>query len=556
MLDTAEDFGDGALLDCAVEPQGFVGPRGYTYGIVRARGTDSALFADATVTFEALAGQPFNPTNALPSLSIDLGSVEVQQLGLPSTQPATILIESEIELDKAGTWDIQLDASDIGFLEIAQPGSANFVRIAEDFGNGPPGSGMFEVAEPGWFRIRGAFANTSGGMRYLVAVRAPQTASHTPLPLRRIRASIDDLGGLAVEGFERVHLVDPRGAAVSQLELRDAMLPTNPFGFALGTSFTLRWSGHVLIERAGTWSVRITTLEGQRAWIADRLVSDAFGRMATDAIVPLGELAAGWYPVVIDVERFTGPDPARLTFVAVDEQGNEVPFTALTSRPAQSRIARAYTGAQREFAIPDNAAVTRSVVVDPPSDFTVQRAAVGFDLDHPALAQVSIALAPPVGPSIALVTTGSLSGSGGAGSSTEVNALGGTTWGFTVADNTVDTPPSMGVVHTVGTTLVGDGGSPPFAPRYRFESSPRKRPSAATLGPLSVGVRQLADSTVTTQVRSCDQPAECAAQPWVTAVSGAVPSIELRDYVQFAIEVVGDGNTATAIDFIKLAFDQ
>jgi hypothetical protein len=58
------------------------------------------------------------------------------------------------------------------------------------------------------------------------------------------------------------------------------------------------------------------------------------------------------------------------------------------------------------------------------------------------------------------------------------------------------------------------------------------------------------------RLRTCDAPEQCAAAPWSDPVteSGAAPSVELKRYVQYRVELTSDGEREPELDWVELDY--
>ncbi|MFN0251678.1 MAG: hypothetical protein ACKV2T_32680, partial [Kofleriaceae bacterium] len=150
--DTAAQFEGGALEGAWIEPGGFVGPIPYFVNGVRATGiAGNRLAADINaVTFEELAQLTPTGRSVLCGVDVRLGDGTPALLGFMSPDDITVLLEGEIYLDTTGTYQLELSANDLGFIDLAPPGG-NFVRLgsataAQSF--------PYMVTTPGWHRFR------------------------------------------------------------------------------------------------------------------------------------------------------------------------------------------------------------------------------------------------------------------------------------------------------------------------------------------------------------------------------------------------------------------
>jgi hypothetical protein len=68
-------------------------------------------------------------------------------------------------------------------------------------------------------------------------------------------------------------------------------------------------------------------------------------------------------------------------------------------------------------------------------------------------------------------------------------------------------------------------------------------------------MRQATDTeTAHAQVRTCDSADACASEPWTDVSFGAIPGVERRRFLQYAIDVTTNGDVPTAVDFVELGY--
>jgi hypothetical protein len=557
--DTAADFAaEGAYLDeVTVESQGFIGPAAYFTGGVRMAGISGTKIADVDATpYEEIAANPLTGTSLVRSVAFDFGTSPPRGVGLPDESDITVIVEGEIELDATGRWGFELNANDLGFFEIAPFGTSDFQRIVTDVGtNGSEGT--FQVDTVGWYRFRGAFENEGGAVSWELRYDPPNVAGNfRDVEPERLRARVGDLPGLLVDGFENPQMLIPRGSTISTAALTGMDLGSDPFGLPVGTSsYTLRWSGQMLIETEGDYVFQIDSRDGHRMWIDGQLVADVLVNGTQSTTTPAMRLLPGWHDVVVDMQRNNSTEG---TITLVVAQGPELVgqfFPPERLRPVVGRIGRWFGAADTGvLAIPDGASATQFVAVDLPPDFVPFTIHVGASVDHVALPQVSIVVDPPAGGNVTLAAAGSISGTGTA---TRTSVLAGTSsgigWNVIAADNLVDAV--VGSITLAAVTLLGTSGSPPFERRFRYESRVHELGAIAAYDVMMWGMRQATDTeTATAQVRTCDDLAACAGEPWTDVPFGSVPEVAKRRFLQYAIDVTTNGEVPTAVDFVQLGY--
>lgn len=556
--DAAADFGaEGAYVDeVTLEAAGFVGPVGYLPGGLRISGIDSLVLRDPLTPWNEIAAAPRTGASLSRGLDLSFGNPRPPGLGL-SDEDSTIVIEGEILLDAAGMWRFQLTADDLGFLELAPPGSPDFVRVVTDETTTTNASYM--VVTPGWHRIRGAFAEDTGDMGYEVRVDRPgQPTQFRDVGPDELRARAGDLGGVLVDGFEEPYLIGARASVVHAGTLAGQTFGSAPFGLPVGTgAFSLRYAGQVLIDAGGDHAFRIDSGQGHRAWIDGALVADSFDTAPAVTVTPRIPLEPGWHDLVVDMHRFNGGPPARLDVTISEGPGGPGEIPADHLRPIVGRKTRwAAAYAEPLAAIPENGSgsVTRSVTLALPAGLTPTRIDAMFEIDHPDLPTVEVQLDPPVGATTPIAPAGSLPGTGSYSHHALVpvgNA--GATWGFIATDAAADG--LTGELTSIAVTMIGAGGPAPFPASYRYISAPRDLGDVASVTHVRWALRQASpDAPARVSLRTCDDAAACDAEPWTEVADGVRPGVPPRRFAQYMIELTSDGDVPTALDWIEIGY--
>jgi hypothetical protein len=557
--DTAEDFGaDGASTDeVTVEAAGFVGPAAYLVGGLRFTGIDrNAIPNVGSTTWDQLAAATHSGASLARGFFHDFLDRVPPGLGFSGGDNITIMFEGEVDLDAAGMWRFELTANDLGFLEIAKPGTSTFQRVVTDTNTGSVGN--FDVATPGWHRVRGAFADRAMNMSLDLRYDPPNVGGNfRRIPADRMRARGGDLTGVLVDGFEEAFFVGARGSVRSAGTFGGPALASDPFGLPIGNlTFSLRFASQVLIDIDGSYSFRIDSHHGHRAWLDGASIADVFDsvpRVSTTAPV---RLAPGWHDLVVDVHRNGGTTDGRLAVTVADGPmwaGQPIPADHL--RPIVGRGTR-WTGGTSGtvLAIPDGMAATRTITLDLPPGFTTTRIDAGLEVDHPVLASLDLVLDPPVGANVSFAAAGSLMGSGSHSEHAQVSpGTSGATWNFIATDTAADM--MTGNITFAAVTLIGPGGIAPFPTRYRYTSAPRELGDVASYGAVHWGLRQTrADTTVSVSMRTCDDAAACEAEPFVAITEGMPPNLPPRRFAQYTVELTGNGDVPTALDWIAIDY--
>lgn len=549
--DTADDFAQpGAVLgNAAIEPAGFVGPIPYATGYVRLAGIAADTIGDvATATWEAASAGTITGRAFARSLAIDYNNDAPYGLGLTQTNGITVLVEGEIFLDATGEWGFRLLADDKGFVDIAAPGE-EFTRLVTDEDTQTTSS--YSVAAAGWYRIRAAFTDNSSLMTFRLEVDSPVLPGNfTEIAADAIRARVDDLGGYVLDGFDQTWLTGYIASTLDPGPL-ERSIGTNGFDLPLGfTTLSFRWSGQILIEVGGEYAFTVTSHQGHRLWIDGVPLADTPSSMTTTAPIML---EPGWHDLVADVsKRGSDLDTVLEVTVASGPAWVGEPIPATNVRPVVGRGVRWVSASTNsDLAIPDTGSATRTLSVELPVGFVAESIAATYEIDHAVQSSVGLVLDPPVGSNVTLISAGSLSGSGAYYDDDMVPASSaGSTWRFIASDTVADT--TTGVLSFAGVTLVGRGGVAPFATAVRYESAPRDLGDVVGFGAATWRLRQ--GTLATVQLRTCDDAAACASEPWTQLSYGTAPQAPPRRFAQYAVELTTDGDIPTALDWFELTY--
>lgn len=552
--DTAADFDGGDLQGAVIESGGFVGPVPYFVHGVRATGiAGNQLAADIdAVQFDDLAQITPTGRGVLRGVDIGLGDGVPPLLGFTSGDDITVLLEGEIYLDAPGNYTFELRANDIGFIEIAAPGSATFERL----GDADITAVTFPYSAPsaGWYRFRGAFADSMQYFEWELRYRPP-TGGMRSIPDDIVRARVDGLDGVIVDGFDEAWMALYVGVGLTDKLDGLTFTGPNPYGLDLGvSSHTLRWTAQFLVDMEGDYRFKLDTSQGHRAWIDGMQVANDFnGAAQVTTTMPI-HLVAGWHDLVIDAVK-TGGSSSRLSFTV--ESGPQFAGGAIPPdhlRPVSGRNVRFSSGTNStNVDLVDGATVSRSVGLDVPAGITTLAIDANFYVSHPLREQLTVTLDPAVGSNISLLAAGDFTGPGDVVQHDVIPVdRGGSNFNFIIGDTTVDTPPMIGVVEWVTVTTTYAGGRPPYEASATYTSTVRDL-GAARFNELTWSMRQAQVEPIVS-VRTCDEEAACEAEPWTTVLDGAVPSAPARRYFQYKVEITSDLDVPTSLDWIDLQY--
>jgi len=553
--DTADDFGaPGAYTDeVAIEPGGFIGPAPYFSSGLRLSGIDSYAVTMAT-KWDDLAALPRTGTTFQRKAELGFGSGAPLGTGLTKADDITVLVEGEVYLDKIGPWTFELLASDAGFVELAPPGSSTFQRVVFDSNN--KSQGTYMVTAAGWHRLRGAVADASGEMTFDLRYNAPAAPGNPrPIEPRDLRAPGGGVAGLIADGFEDPYLMGPVDLVFVPGTLGNLTLLDNPFGLVIGNnSYSVRFTGQVLIDVGGAYELKLVTGQGHRMWLDGLSIADRFDANPQTSRTGMLTLEPGWHDLVVDLNRSSAPS-ATLDLQVLSGPawaGGTIPLDHL--RPVVARGSNSTSAyVPGDTSIADMGAASRLVSVPLRGDFVTSQVDAVFSFSHSDKSTMQVRIVSPSGASSTKVGFGQLSGSGAHFQRTTMPAFTGSNWSFVFTDNLADL--KTGTITYAAVSLLGSAGTAPFAKSYRYISAPQELGVVVSFSPVKWALRQATpDTQVNVLLRTCDTPEACTAEPWTPVAEDATPEVRPRRFAQYQVEVIGDGDVPTALDWIEFGY--
>lgn len=551
--DSAADFtaGPPVLAETRIEAAGAVAPVAYYQGSLCAGGNSELLFGDANAPTATGAILPAPTRVGLPrSLAIALpNNTAPPGLGIVGGTDWTMWWWGELYL-VAGSHTFTLTADDHGFLELRAPAAAAYTKVVSANWDQGDESASYQAPVTGWYPVRVALAQRAVGSGLTLRLDGQ------PIGRRLTRCRVDGFVGLAQTAFDQSHLLDVAATAIEP----DATAANVDWGSGspvdLGLTnadtFTVRWAGQFFIQVAGTYRLRVRSDDGFRLWVDGTRVAAAFDDFAQDQTTSDLVLARGWHDLVLDTTENMLNARSQLTVAAGPELVG-LPFPPSRLRPAEGRLERFESLTAPARSTPD--AVMFGF--DPRPGATVSGVDVGYQID--------------VSDVVTNITTVLRAGAQGG---TLRSAIGGdttdrfhpvvfdnqpfaTAWNLTatVASGTATLVESWLTVHH--RDPAGSGPTPLAA---SYESSVRDllAPGGAAVDAIdrvSFDVRAAAGATVTMALRTCDDPAACAAEPYSPGLaSGATPAVTPRRYLQYRLDLVTDGDHEPAVERVQLDY--
>jgi hypothetical protein len=557
-----DDFNDAdaTLENAMISRRGQVESAPWMNHGMRVVSIDRAAFSDlATVTWDQLVAEKITGQGYLYSSGIAWSDTGTPAgLNLTRGTQVTVLLEGQIFLD-ANTWKLELRADDLGFVDIAEPGSAAYRRVlATTFS--ATAAGTYQAKVAGWYPVRMAMTNRTLagniGLRGATGNDAP-----SDFDASRLRTAVPpEANGLVMDAFDSPALMHFRSATVSGnvLDLAYGANPPPDSGIATATAYSVRWAGQFYVERIVDGFTLTTEGGGHRVWVDGQLLGDHLGATAaTSPLVALG-LAPGWHDLVIDLDkRVTGNTAMRITGITGDQNA----FSPENLRPVVAPAQRWLSARNVSTTlIPEPPATLTRTLAFPTIAGTVTAVNVEFTVDHPALAELSLVARGGDG-SRTLAGAGTLTGTGYARMRFGINPgdLGvrpGSPWMLTVADNTamMGTGELREVAVSVAYTDTS-AASLPFAPVTTFISAPRDlEEGVIAFGKAMWKLRDAAGVTVVVSLRTGATEEECVAAAWQPVDAAGHTTAVPGRFVQYRVAMTTSGLIAAALDRFTLEY--
>ena len=553
--DLAADFDQpGAILaGTSVEEPGAIAPTPYLTGGLRITATVGARFTDeASASWGALTGATPSGRGILRYVGFDVGGDRLLGVGVTATEDVTAWIEGEIWFD-AGTWQLRLEAGGVGFVEVAVDGTFQRVATATDVDDG---LGTIVVPADGWYPVRGAVADVDEWFYYYLTAGGPEPGTDPGwIEPERLRARVDDVHGVVLDGFDDPYTLYPTASSIYQGSLSAAVIDDD---LSLGDGdWSVRYAGQVRVDVGGTYELAIDSYAGHRLWVDGALEIDDLGYdEANNRTSPL-TLDAGWHDVVIE-QMWGSPDPPRMALTVAS--GPELVgqgFPNDRTRPVMGRGVRWVANSCWYEDVPDNGEATCSAWIGLPNGATALDAELGWEVDHPVLSSLQVALTSPDETTIGLAFPGDLTGAGVASDRVHIDVASGSQgdgwWHLGVTDTVTDM--MVGHIDALTITTTYRGGEPPFDAVSTFTSAVRELGDVTSFGDVAWAVRQGSISDAVVRLRSGATADACAAAAWVAVTPGPVPTtVAPARFAQYQVELHGDGDVPTALDWIELRF--
>ena len=340
-FDSAAEFAapGHAVQDVTIEPRGSLTPNAYTYGGLVGHGLEGTkLWAHGDTSWAKLDMVTASGTGLWRGESL-ANTDALDYLGIATSTTATIWFEGEVWLDAGAAETFGLTCDDVGFLELARPGTADYARVIES------GTGITTAAvatpDAGWYPIRIGVANGDAALAFTFSHSDAGTAL-VPWTRDRLRARASELGGALRMVFGRQLLGGGPAAPspISHVEDGALLAQTSfvpPPQGASATDWSSRYFGQVYLAEAGAYTLRVSSDDGSRARLATGRGASVWARDQSSATVvttATADLIAGWNDLNVDYNQVGGGERLAVQLDGPEFASVEVPRDRL--RPVEA----------------------------------------------------------------------------------------------------------------------------------------------------------------------------------------------------------------------------
>jgi hypothetical protein len=551
-----------AMANMTLEPSGLLTPTAYTYGGLMAHGLPGMkLWSHGDTSWTKLdgvtaagaglwRGESFTTTSVLSYLGIKGGD---------KAAPATLWLEGEVWLDAGSTEQFQLTANELAFVELARPGTSEYVPLTEN-------SATVTVATPdtGWYPIRIGVASTDRSMLSFAFLHGEGGAPPALWARDRMRARASEVSGALRLVFARQILGGGQDtpAPIGHIEDGDLLLsttfPVTPQGAPAVTNWSARYIGQVYVEQPGAYNLTVFSDDGNRARLGSTSAQTSWafniGTSAAVTVVPAA-LNVGWNDLAVDFNQVGGGAALEVTIDGPDL--DEVPVPRDRLRPVESADDRlAFGGDDTEHLIPEGggpnqpgtaamsvAGYAGEVVTS--MDVTFVAASLGLtasaDLETPAGTRLTLGRARGIatGPEDVLFQVTVPPGPGPL--APLLGGSAGGTWKLHVYDPQVGGQHGPGVLKSARITLHTTGGPERVARTASWTSPLLALPSDVLLVRNATWDARLPDgAAVSVQARSCGQ-SDCSHAAWVPVTPPRATVLYPGRFLQLRVVLTSNG---------------
>ncbi|MEO8703252.1 MAG: PA14 domain-containing protein [Kofleriaceae bacterium] len=549
-----DNFADAELLvDGVVTPWGTLEPAAFVVGGLHARAfagdqvDDDDSYDDVAAKATTLRGASYR------QLLVDRGgNGRPRGLGLAANTDYTVLYDGEILLP-FGVQKLELTADDRAIVQIATDGVTFGERL---FSKNGASSITLDIRKPGWFPIRIAYGQDTGNSR--IELATVQNQNTTPVGADRLRARVTDHPGLVAFGFDALGLLAPTGETVVPTidETFGSLAPGFDLDFTFPDTFSIRHTGQLLVDQAGTYAFRVDAGPDQddqyRLWIDGTFVASHWASVA-DAPTGSIALAVGWHDIVFDYADNVGNAEVHLFM-------DDAPIDPAHLRPA---VAKGLVAAHFElavFTIGDNIITPHGLGLVAPDLGVIDFVDYGFGLQNHQATDLVVELADckPAQPLVASPENPAVAeffyfASDARCANTKLTPP--EDWRLDFVDSAVGNGGFVGPI-LFNPTLIASfhgGEREPFTRAVAFISAPLATPAALRFGPVTV-TADPRGATIELSIRTAPDEVALAVTPWTIVESGSTPPIAMGSLVQYQLAIAGDGWQYPVVDEVEIQY--
>jgi len=582
----------GQLVDMTVDAANqALTPAAYTYGGLIAHGLQGTrLWFHNDSAWSKLVGKAATGAGLWCGERITnpmAGMVRLDYLGVVNDTTMTIWLEGEVWLDGQAGEMFHVNGDDIGFVEIARPGSTSYVRLAENATAAVPESGA------GWYPIRVGFANGDVPFDFTFRHIDPGGGGEIAWTRDRMRARTSELTGVLRTVYGRQILAGGQALAGNVVAApvlhfeQDKLLTVNSFNTAPqgadtdNNDWSARYVGQLHVTTPGSYSLRIESHDGSRGRLGSGRAEFGWIRgMDTDSgdppTVATATLDAGWNDLAVDYNQSAGTRLLRVQIQGPDFPALvEVPRDQLRPvEPADDRLALGVD--DTPSSVPDNGGAgnagtsTLSVVGYHDAAVgaeTVDSIELTYEGSSQHWEQIKLELEAPGGARVAIRDKDN---TGGAGSKTvqfavPANAaaplsslLGGPAhgdWKLHMFDDVAGGSSVVASLTRARLTLHTRGGPDTVARAASWTSAVIDATTrVVAIDGVSWTERVPAGAAIQVRLATCQQ-ADCSDAMWSGPVSNGMPlAISAARYLQLRVEMTGNGTREPELGGLSVGF--
>lgn len=558
---TLAELQAGKLSDMTAEAwradpaQAALTPNAYSYGGLIAHGLQVSLWQAGDTGWSKLDGRSPGGAGLWTGEHL-VNGIRTDYLGAAGTV-MTLWLEGEVWLTASQNQTLTVAGNDVGFVEIAQPGTRTYTKIAED------STVPYPTTTAAWYPIRIGFSNNDGSFDFSFT-HSDDGVTQLPWTRDRLRARTSELTGTLRTVFGHQLLGGGQNGMppIRHVEPGDLMHTNNlspaPQG-AGNDDWSARYLGQVYLVQGGNYTLQITSDDGNRGRLGTTVDQLDWVRDQGIGAAPLptkqypATLPAGWNDLSVDYNQVGGARSLRVQISGPDFSGVvDVPAGRL--RPVETTLDRLALGADEtnrpitDGGGPGNPA-SDAIPIHGLAGETVSGIELTYQANAPRWSEIKADLETPGNARINLPDPGPLQGgdrlvqvtiNGGA----QAGLLGGPAdgvWKLHVYD--VTNGGGGATLESAQLTLHTQGGPDKVARSAMWTSAPIDAGgSLVAIEGIQWNERAPSEASVKVRFRACRQ-ADCSDEPaWSDPVtSGSGASVASERYLQLRVEMTSNG---------------